>query len=156
MKYYKFDVVNTTLTISSDFESALLNRKSEEYGLFQQLKEDFPTLKIVRRTHATPKAYHTKSGESFRCNQFKNLTYENMERFISALPSSEAYQKEYDFIKNTATKIQHNGYVLVRKWFTTQFPKFRKNPLFYLTNKPALVSGASLLSTVNEEIKKVS
>ena len=156
MNGYKIDFATNTITVTTKFAQAMNNPASTEYQTIVQIRNDFPDIKIIRKTHATPKAYHTKSGESFRCNQFKNLTYENMERFISALPSSEAYQKECDFIKNTATKIQHNGYALVRKWFTAQFPEFRKNPLFYLTNKPTLVSGASLLSTVNEEVKKVS
>ena len=68
-----------------------------------------------------------------------------MEKFISALPKSESYLREYTFVKDFASAIQHNGYTLVRKWFVAQFPEFRKNPLFYLHNSPVLVSGSEFL-----------
>ena len=68
-----------------------------------------------------------------------------MEKFLSALPKNEGYLREYLFVKNFASAIQHNGYALVRKWFVAQFPEFRKHPLFYLYNTPELVSGAAFL-----------
>ena len=68
-----------------------------------------------------------------------------MEKFISALPKNEGYLREYLFVKNFASAIQHNGYALVRKWFVAQFPEFRKHPLFYLYNTPELVSGFAFL-----------
>jgi hypothetical protein len=48
-------------------------------------------------------------------------------------------------VKDFASAIQTNGYTLVRKWFVAQFPEFRKNPLFYLSHSPELVSGATFL-----------
>ena len=68
-----------------------------------------------------------------------------MEKFISALPKSESYLREYSFVKDFASAIQTNGYTLVRKWFVSQFPEFRKNPLFYLSHSPELVSGFQFL-----------
>ena len=37
--------------------------------------------------------------------------------------------------------IQTNGYSTMREWFIAQFPLYRKNPLFYLTETPKIISG---------------
>ncbi len=93
----------------------------------------------------------------FNCNQFKNLKYENMERFMSGLPNCEEYFAEYNFLRESATRIQTNGYALVRRWFVKQFPHFRKNPLFYVYNTPALVSASEVIAEAEtEELKEAS
>lgn len=145
MEKFVFDVVSQTLTITAKFAKMMNDPQSEEYKLVQQFRKDFPNLTIAKKTHKSATSYTTKSGEKFNCNQFKNLTYDRMEKFISALPKSEGYLREYSFVKDFASAIQTNGYTLVRKWFVAQFPEFRKNPLFYLYNTPELVSGAAFL-----------
>ena len=145
MEKFSFDVVSQTLTITAKFGKMMNDTKSDEYKLVQRFRKDFPNLTIAKKTHKSATSYTTKSGEKFNCNQFKNLTYDRMEKFISALPKNEGYLREYLFVKNFASAIQHNGYALVRKWFVAQFPEFRKNPLFYLYNTPELVSGFAFL-----------
>lgn len=143
MEKYNFDVVAQTLTITRNFAEQMNLPTSDEYKFVCQLRRDFPALRIARRTHATPTSYTTKSGEKYRCKQFKNLTYARMERFISSLPQSEAYLREYNFLKENAPTGQKNNYTLVRKWFVAQFPEFRKDPLYYLYNTPEIVPGAA-------------
>lgn len=145
MEKFDFDVISQTLTITAKFAKMMNDPESDEYKLVQQFRKDFPNLTIAKKTHKSATHYTTKSGEKFNCNQFKNLTYERMEKFIKALPKSESYLREYSFVKDFASAIQTNGYTLVRKWFVAQFPEFRKNPLFYLYNSPELVSGAAFL-----------
>ena len=146
MEKFKFDVVSQTLTITAKFNEQMANPMSEEYKLVMQFRADFPNLIIVRKTHKTPSHYTTKSGEKFNCNQFKNLTYDRMEKFISALPQNEEYMSEYTVVKNFATSVKGNGYPLVREWFMTQFPEFRKNPLFYLNNTPQIVKASTFMA----------
>ena len=145
MAKFVFDVVSQTLTITAKFAKMMNDTTSDEYKLVQRFRKDFPNLTIAKKTHKSATSYTTKSGEKFNCNQFKNLTYDRMEKFISALPQSKSYEKEYKFVKDFASAIQTNGYTLVRKWFVAQFPEFRKNPLFYLSHSPELVSGATFL-----------
>ena len=145
MEKFVFDVVSQTLTITAKFAKMMNDTTSDEYKLVQRFREDFPNLTIAKKTHKSATSYTTKSGEKFNCNQFKNLTYDRMEKFIAALPKNEGYLREYLFVKNYASAIQHNGYTLVRRWFVAQFPEFRKNPLFYLSHYPELVSGANFL-----------
>ena len=145
MEKFSLDVVSMTLTITAKFGKMMNDPQSDEYKLVQQFRKDFPNLTIAKKTHKSATHCTTKSGEKFNCNQFKNLTYDRMEKFIAALPKNEGYLREYLFVKNYASAIQHNGYTLVRKWFVAQFPEFRKNPLFYLYNTPELVSGFAFL-----------
>ena len=145
MEKFSFDVVSQTLTITAKFDKMMNDPQSDEYKLVQQFRKDFPNLTIAKKTHKSATHYTTKNGEKFNCNQFKNLTYDRMEKFIKALPKSESYLREYTFVKDFSSAIQTNGYTLVRKWFVAQFPEFRKNPLFYLNHSPALVSGAAFL-----------
>ena len=145
MEKFVFDVISQTLTITAKFAKMMNDPQSDEYKLVQQFRKDFPNLTIAKKTHKSATHYTTKSGEKFNCNQFKNLTYDRMEKFIKALPKSESYLREYTFVKDFASAIKTNGYTLVRKWFVAQFPEFRKNPLFYLSHSPELVSGATFL-----------
>lgn len=145
MEKYNFDVETQTLTITAKFAEAMNNPQSREYKFVIQLQNDFPGLTISKRTHKSATKYKTKSGEIFKCNQFKNLTYDRIETFLSALPKSEAYLREYKYLKEHASAVQHNRYTVVRRWFVAQFPEFRKNPLYYLNNSPALISGSNFL-----------
>lgn len=151
MEKFKFDVVSQTLTISAKFDEQMANPMSEEYKLVMQFRADFPNLTIARKTHKTPSHYTTKSGEKINCNQFKNLTYDRMEKFIAALPQNEEYMREYTVVKNFGTSVNGNGYPLVREWFMAQFPEFRKNPLFYLSNTPQIVMASTFMAEQAED-----
>lgn len=89
---YKVDFVANTITITAECAEKMNDPNTTEYKAIRQLCADFPAMKIVKRTHRTPRKYVSKStGEKFNCNQFKNLTYENMETFISGLPNAKQY-----------------------------------------------------------------
>ena len=152
MNTYKVDFVANTITITAAFAKAMNDPTSAEYKIIAQIRTDFPEMEIIRKTHKTPSKYQTKTGEKFNCNQFKNLTYKNMETFIMGLPSAEAYMEEYLFLKNYAAEVQTNGYTIIRRWFVAQFPEFRKNPLVYITDQPAVVSAAEVADQYEAEM----
>lgn len=153
MERYTFNPVAKTLVITAAFAKAIQNIESKEYALYTQLMAEIPNLEVVRKTHASPKKCVSKStGEKFSCNQFKNLTYKNMETFIMGLSAAEAYMEEYLFLKNHAAEVQTNAYTLIRRWFVAQFPDFRKNPLIYITKHPGVVSGTEIIEQC--ELKK--
>ena len=156
MEKFTFDVISQTLTITAKFAKMMNDPESDEYKLVMRFQKDFPNLTITKKTHKSATHCITKSGEKFNCNQFKNLTYDRMEKFISALPKSESYLWEYNFVKDFASAVQHNGYSLVRKWFTAQFPEFRTNPLFYLSHSPEVVNGMTFLDEETKAEKKAS
>ena len=88
MNAYKLDFVSNVITITADFAKAMNNPDSEEYKTIAKIRRDFPEMEIVRKTHKTPSKYRTKDGKIFNCNQFKNLTYENMESWACRMERS--------------------------------------------------------------------
>ena len=146
MKGYTLNLTAKTLTITKAFEDAIATGTGEAYELYTKFLRDIPGLTVERKTHATPTKYTSKStGETFKCNQFKNLKYENMEGFINGLPNNEEYLRAYNFLKNCGSLPQTSRYTAVRKWFVAQFPEFRKNPLFYLYNEVKVIDFRPIL-----------
>lgn len=155
MKGYKIDFTASTITITADFAKKMNDPTSAEYKTISQIKKDFPQMKIINRTHATPRKYVSKStGEKFNCNQFKNLTYENMETFISGLPNAEQYMTAFNFLKDCGSLPLTSRYPAVRRWFVDQFPEFRKNPLFYLYNEVSVINFTPYFDRTKEESKE--
>ena len=148
MEKFVFDAVSRTLTITSKFAEMVNNPASDEYQLVAQFQKDFPGLRITKRTHRTPTRYNTKSGETYNRNQFKDLTYDRMEKFMRVLPQGEAYLTEYETVKAFAEVVKHNGYPIVRSWFIEQFPHYRKDPLFYRNNSPLVLHGSTFIESV--------
>ena len=156
MKGYTLSLATKTLTITKAFEDAVSKGEGEAYDLYTKFMREIPGLTVIRKTHATPSKYVSKStGEKFNCNQFKNLTYDNMEGFINGLPNSEDYLKAYNFIKNYGSLPLTSRYTAVRKWFVAQFPEFRKNPLFYLYNEVKVVNIVPFIQEAQERAEEL-
>ncbi len=155
MKGYSFDIATSTLTITAEFAKEAAKPDTNAYELVTQLRRDFPEMKIIRRTHTSPRKYKNNAGEEFCCNQFKNLTYKNMEAFINALPENERYQVAYRTIRELS-KVQTNGYTAVRRWFQAQFPEYRRNPLFYISNRVTVITDIKPYLENSMEESKVS
>jgi len=155
MESYKINFVTKTLIVTSAFEKAMNKTESEEYRLFIQLQHDIPGLKVSRRTHKSPTKYHTIDGEVFRCNQFKHLTYENVEGFINALPKRDELMEVYNYIRYDAGLVQTSCYTAVRRWFVAQFPYIRKNPLYYFNQDfDVIVDIEPIIRAIQEESQR--
>ena len=136
MERYKFDVAEQTLTLSAAFAAKANDPKSAEYALVKKFKSDFPSLRIVRKTHASPAKPNKNNG----------LTYERMERFMSALGDDGLdYLEAYFTLREKAEAMCASPYSVVSAWFMRQFPKFRSNPLFYLDSAPNIVDFSTIL-----------
>ena len=144
MEKYTLSIVTKTLTISKAFEKAAANPTSEEFNLYMKLIQEIPELKVCRQTHKTPSKYRNQTGEEFNCNQFKNLTYEKMEKFVSALPDGDVYMIQFVQIK-AAAALQPSPYALVRKWFIAQFPEFRTAPWVYFENQVDVIKATDII-----------
>lgn len=152
MKGYSLNLTAKTLTITKAFEDAIAKGEGGAYELYTKFMRDIPGLTVIRKTHATPRKYVSKStGETFNCNQFKNLKYENMEGFINGLSNSEDYMEPYLFLKNCGSIPLTSRYTAVRRWFVAQFPEFRKNPLFYLYNEVKVIEATPFFQQAKEE-----
>ena len=152
---YQIDFTTKTLTITKEFSDNAQDPASKEFGILMNLQKAIPGLTVIRKTHATPRKYVSKStGETFNCNQFKNLKYENMEGFINGLSNSEDYMKPYLFLKNCGSLPLTSRYTAVRRWFVAQFPEFRKNPIFYLYNEVKVIETTPFFQQAKEEAEE--
>ncbi len=124
---YKIDFVNNTLTMTKAFEDAASNPTSQEYKLLQQIRADFPSLTIIRKTRRAPK----------KARPTKNLTYANMEKYMSVFQNADELLAQFEVVK-TCSLEQPSPYKFVRDWFETQFPKYKELPDFG-TNAPKVI-----------------
>lgn len=151
MERSKFEPVSKTLVITEAFQKKMQDVTSVEFLYYSKLMDAIPDLKVVNRTHKTPRTYTTKEGETFHCNPSKNLKYANMENFIAGLHNREQYMKEYEFLKERAAVVQTSRHNLVKKWFLAQFPNFRTNPLVYIYQTPEVVSAEQFVMQIGTD-----
>ena len=137
---YKIDFVNNTLNMSKVFEEALNNPASEEYKLLKQLRADFPGIQIVRKTR--------RPSKTARPN--KNLTYANMEKYMSVFENADELLTQFRVVK-TCSLQQPSPYKFVLDWFKIQFPDYKKEPDFG-TNAPKVIDLAAFQKKM--EMKK--
>ncbi len=150
MKGYKLDLAHQTLTVTAAFADAANNPGTAEYELLLRLQHDFPNLKIVNRTHASPSSYKVKGQDKKRTSYYptKGMTFNRMEQFMNALPEGEKYLEEYNKLKSVAVPdLCHSRYTVVRRWFEAQFPKYRENPLFYVHNSVEVIDYAAFIDS---------
>ena len=101
---------DTTAQVTKAFEKQARIFGTEEYKLWKAYREDFPAAKMVTKT--IKKNPNKKS--------YKNLTYANMELFITE-QNSELLVELRKQIK--LSKVQSDPYRAVRAWFRSEFPK---------------------------------
>lgn len=100
---------------------------TEEYKLWREYRKDFPNAKMVTKTIK-------KNPEK---KTYRNLTYKNMELFISVQPKKEDengnvidYKKEFERQKLMA-KVQSNPYKAVLAWFLATFENYSTYKTFF-------------------------
>ena len=156
MKGYTLSLSAKTLTITKAFEDAVSKGEGEAYDLYTKFMREIPGLPVVRKNHKPPTKYTSKrTGETFNCNQFKNLKYENMEGFINGLPNKQDYLPAYNFLKNCGSLPLTSRYTAVRNWFVAQFPEFRKKPLVYLYNEVDVIEIAPFIQEAQERAEEL-
>ncbi len=114
---FTIDFITNTMTITKAFERRANRIGSEEYKMLAQIKKDFPTMQLVRKTHALTK----------RPNPYKGLTYAAMEQYIEA--TAAELLEEFWSVRETA-KITPNAYLYVRNWFLKHFPEYMANSAY--------------------------
>lgn len=109
---------DTTAQVTKAFEKQARIFGTEEYKLWKAYREDFPAAKMVTKT--IKKNPNKKS--------YKNLTYANMELFITE-QNSELLVELRKQIK--LSKVQSNPYRAVLAWFLSEFPKYDEYKEFW-------------------------
>ena len=76
---YRIDFTKMTLTMTADFALKAYDPTTEEYEILTRLQRDFPRLRVVRKTHRSPKT----------ANPAKGLTYDRMEKYIRLFDNAD-------------------------------------------------------------------
>ncbi|MCF2663891.1 hypothetical protein JQM66_04870 [Oscillibacter valericigenes] len=118
-KGYKIDFTSNTLVMNYKFHSASQEYGTPENKLVKEILSDFPTLIVV-----------VKAGREVKTtNKNKRLTYENMEKHISAYENSAELLDVFETVK-ALSKTAASPYKYVTDWFVAQFPDYKKAPVF--------------------------
>ncbi len=117
----KVNHINNTITVTKAFMKKAENFGSAEYKQMMEIKSDaiLSTYRIVVRS-----IKKNPEKESYR-----NLTYKNMETYISTLNLSTIYMTEYEVAKQRS-KIQKSPYKYMVKWFVETFPNYKEAEIF--------------------------
>lgn len=117
----KVNHINNTITVTKAFMKKAENFGSAEYKQMMEIKSDaiLSTYRIVVRN-----IKKNPEKESYR-----NLTYKNMETYISTLNLSTIYMAEYEVAKQRS-KIQKSPYKYMVKWFVETFPNYKEAEIF--------------------------
>ena len=105
-----------TLTMTADFALKAYDPTTAEYEILTRLQRDFPRLRVVRKTHRSPKT----------ANPAKGLTYERMEKYIRLHENADELFDLFQKVQSAG-----RGYPYVKAWFVKQFPNFKNVPDYY-------------------------
>lgn len=112
---YRIDFTTMTLTMTAEFADNAYNPTTDEYAILTRLQKDFPQLRVVRKTHRSPKS----------ANPAKGLTFERMEKYIRLHENADGLLDLFQKVKDA-----DRGYQYVRAWFVKQFPNYNDIPNF--------------------------
>ena len=112
---YRVDFTKMTLTMTADFADKAYNPATEEYEILTRLQKDFPNLRVLRKTHRSPKS----------SNPAKGLTYDRMEKYILLHENAGELLDLFEKVKSA-----DRGYPYVKAWFVKQFPNYKNVPEF--------------------------
>lgn len=112
---YRVDFTTMTLTMTAEFADRAYDPTTEEYEILTRLQRDFPSLRVVRKIHRSPKT----------ANPAKGLTYERMEKYINLHENADELLDLFQKVQSAG-----RGYPYVKAWFVKQFPHYNEVPEF--------------------------
>ena len=114
-KNFKVDFVKKTIVITAEYEKQMNeNPYSIEAKEFRSLLKELKGFEVIR-----PKRKTTSNN--------KNLTYKNMEKYISVFENRDELMEMFNLAKNLSL-VQPNPYNFVKGWFKEQFPNYKEMP----------------------------
>ena len=112
---YRVDFSTMTLIMTAEFADRAYDPNTDEYAVLTRLQKDFPQLRVVRKTHRSPKS----------ANPAKGLTYERMEKYIRLHENADELIDLFQKVKAAG-----RGYLYVKAWFVKLFPNYNDIPNF--------------------------
>ena len=131
----------THAQVAKAFEKQARIFGTPEYREWRAYRQDFPSTQMVTKT--------IKKNTSKRT--YKNLTYANIERFLTMQPTSKELIKEFNDQKAIAA-IQQNPYRAVLAWFLAKFPKYDEYKQFFAATAAEEAAPASEAASNQNEV----
>lgn len=107
---------NKVLEINKAFARAAACFGSDEYNELKEARRDFPIFKVV-----------IKSTSRKSKNSFSGLTYDFMEKYISAHDNSDINLNEYKSKREIGKSVvSAKAYKEIKVWFLEKYPEVAK------------------------------
>ena len=116
-----------------------------EYKEWRAYCQDFPNAEMVIKT------IRRNTGK----RTYKNLTYANMERFLTVQPNSKALIEEFNKQK-AASSIQQNRYRAVLAWFLSKFPRYDEYKEFFADKAEEATTATQVEVTEGQDLRRAS
>ena len=110
--------VANTITLTKKFLQKASNPASEECAYLQQIRTNFPHLRVT-----------TNSASKKKSSSRPRLSYKQMRNFINCLPDREKWIGPFEQVVNMS-KSQTNPYLYTYNWFVGTFPGYENIPQF--------------------------
>ena len=107
------NIEDNTATVTKEFMKKSCIFGTEEYKIMRQFRAENPDI------HVTTKTIKKNPNK----NSYKNLTYENIEKYIKTLDKAAELLKEFETAKEQSG-IQSSPYRAVLAWFLKTFPDY--------------------------------
>jgi hypothetical protein len=116
---YKILFNEDTVIMNHKFAAAAAKYGTKENRIVRNIRHDFPGMKEV-----------IVSGREYdKAKANTRLTYENMETYIGVYENAEELLEVFKSVK-ALSKATASPYKYVCDWFKTQFPDYKKAPVF--------------------------
>lgn len=137
---YRFDAVDSTLTISKAFEKNAAIPGSAEQKVISELMAQYGDALVIERY----KTHKTKKG----------LTFTQMENHIKHSTNKDKMLEQFGKVKELS-KSQKNPYKYVKDWFTKHYANYADQPEFD-ENNLAKVKAAAPADENNAETESAT
>lgn len=110
-----------TIEVSKKFDTASRKFGTQEYKDLQEVRKDYPSYKVVVVTRKT----------TVKKDNFKGLTYEYMEKYISNHDGDGKIMEKYKDLRGLSERAKEAlaescSYLEVRAWFLNTYPAIAK------------------------------
>lgn len=109
------------IEMTKKFAAAARKFGTQEYKNLQEVRKDYPTYKVVIVTRKT----------TVKKDNFKGLTYEYMEKYISSHDENGKIMAEYQDLRGLSERAKEAlaepcSYLEMRAWFLNTYPAIAK------------------------------
>lgn len=110
-----------TIEVSKKFAAAACKYGTQEYKELQEVRKDYPNFEVVTVTRKS----------AVKKDNFKGLTYEYMEKYISTHDDDGEIMKQYQDLRGLSERAKEAlaepcSYLEVRAWFLKTYPAIAK------------------------------